>query len=99
MAVKEKIKKVLKWIALPFIFVGILLLKKLSLKKDSEIKKDLKDLNKQTNELKKDTAEAGEHFEDTQKKLDEAISSTEQTLDQSLSNKEERDKAAEQFFR
>ena len=99
MAIKDKIKKILKWLAIPFIAIGLFVIRRFSLKKDTEIKQDIKDTKQEIKEIKKETTQVTKEFEEKQKELDQAITKTEETVNEILTNKEDRDKAAAKFFK
>ena len=96
---KEKIKKILKYIFLPLIGIGILLLKIFSSKKDKEIKQDIKDTKKEVKELKTEVSNAEEQFNDKQRQFNDSIDKTEETVEQILSEKKNRDEASNKFFK
>ena len=98
-AFKDKLKRILKWIAIPFIAVGLLLIKSFSSKKDKEIKQDIKETKKEVKDLKKQTSESEEQYNEKQKQFNSSVNKTEETVEQILSEKKTRDEASNKFFK
>ena len=99
MTVKDTVIKILKWLAIPFVVIGLFLLRSLGLKKDTETSAKIKDLEKETKETKKQVDEAEKDTAEKKDDLDGSIGKTKETVDKVLSDKKDRDKEADKFFK
>lgn len=99
MAFKDTLKKIWKWLIIPFVFIGAFFIRKASKTKDIEIKKDIKDTTKEIKEIKKEEKEVKQEFEQTKQEFEQTVVKTEEVVQENLSDKKVRDKAAEKFFK
>lgn len=94
----EKIKKVLKYIAIPFIIlISFFTGSTFARKKDNtkEIKKTSKDIKN----LEKQTADLSKELNEKEKNLSDSLDKSTNLLDDIKKSKEFRDKQAEKFFK
>lgn len=98
----DKLKKVLKIIALPITALVTFILTSLSLKNkrpSNEIKKEISDIKKKISDVEKQIDVSEKDLNDKKEKLDKAVDETKKTISENLSDKETRDKSSEKFFR
>lgn len=99
MAVKDTVIKILKWLAIPFVVIGLFLLRSLGLKKDAEASAKIKDLEKETKETKKEVGKAEKDSGKKKDELDKVVDDTKKTVEKISSDKKDRDKTADKFFK
>ena len=99
MAFKDTLKKIWKWLVIPFVLIGAFFVRKASETKDVETKKDIRDIDKEIKELKREEKEVKQDFEQVQQDFEQTLSKTEEFVKENLSGKKARDKAAEKFFK
>lgn len=99
----EKIKKVLNYIALPFVILVSFIIGHITynnnIEDDKEIKDKIKDASKEVKDLEKETTKVSKELQEKEKALNDSISKSENVLDEVKASKEQRDKEAEKFFK